>query len=68
MFRLPSCLRCIPRQKAVAAKIDGADNSKFLEQFRYVIITSQLLSGHSIVPHHQGRVPEQTEIKPAAEA
>ncbi|UZP33481.1 hypothetical protein NXS19_001297 [Fusarium pseudograminearum] len=32
---------------AVAASIDRADNAKFLEQFRYTIIASQLLSGHS---------------------
>ncbi|SPJ78000.1 uncharacterized protein FTOL_06389 [Fusarium torulosum] len=31
----------------VAASIDRADNAKFLEQFRYTIIASQLLSGHS---------------------
>ncbi|KAK7459211.1 hypothetical protein CaCOL14_002840 [Colletotrichum acutatum] len=34
---------------AVASRIDRADNSKFLEQFRYTIIASQLLSGHSIL-------------------
>ncbi|KAF4997777.1 hypothetical protein FGRMN_3615 [Fusarium graminum] len=32
---------------AVAASIDRADNAKFLEQFRYTIIASQLLSGHT---------------------
>jgi hypothetical protein len=35
-------------QKAVASTIDRADNTKFLEQFRYTIVASQLLSGHSI--------------------
>lgn len=34
-------------QAAVVASIDRADNAKFLEQFRYTIIASQLLSGHS---------------------
>lgn len=38
-------------QAAVAASIDRADNSKFLEQFRYTIIASYLLSGTSIVGH-----------------
>ncbi|KAM3444809.1 hypothetical protein NHJ13734_000999 [Beauveria thailandica] len=33
---------------AVAASMDRADNEKFLEQFRYLIIASQLLSGHTI--------------------
>jgi uncharacterized membrane protein len=35
----------------VVASIDRADNSKFLEQFRYTIIASQLLSGTSILGH-----------------
>uniref|UniRef100_A0A8H7N916 Uncharacterized protein n=1 Tax=Bionectria ochroleuca TaxID=29856 RepID=A0A8H7N916_BIOOC len=36
-----------------AARIDRADNSKFLEKFRYTIVASQLLSGHSILGQHQ---------------
>lgn len=36
----------------VAASIDRADNAKFLEQFRYTIIASQLLSGHSGLGQH----------------
>ncbi|KAG6053081.1 hypothetical protein E4U17_005055 [Claviceps sp. LM77 group G4] len=36
---------------AVVASIGRADNSKFLEQFRYIIIASQLLSGTSILGH-----------------
>lgn len=28
--------------------MDRADNEKFLEQFRYIIIASQLLSGHTV--------------------
>lgn len=36
----------------VAASIDRADNAKFLEQFRYTIIASQLLSGHSGLSQH----------------
>lgn len=37
----------------VAASIDRADNARFLEKFRYTIVASQLLSGHSILgPHH----------------
>ncbi|KAF5582497.1 hypothetical protein FPANT_8520 [Fusarium pseudoanthophilum] len=45
----PSSLRSASRKysAAVAASIDRADNAKFLEQFRYTIIASQLLSGHS---------------------
>ncbi|KAG5917442.1 hypothetical protein E4U42_007245 [Claviceps africana] len=35
----------------LVATIDRADNSKFLEQFRYTIIASQLLSGTSILGH-----------------
>ncbi|KAK4239695.1 hypothetical protein C8A03DRAFT_32216 [Achaetomium macrosporum] len=34
--------------KAVVSRIDRADNLKFIEQFRYTIVASQLLSGHSI--------------------
>ncbi|PFH59763.1 hypothetical protein XA68_11918 [Ophiocordyceps unilateralis] len=36
---------------ALATSIDHSDNAKFLEQFRYTIIASQLLSGHSISSH-----------------
>ncbi|KAG9250023.1 Mysoin-binding motif of peroxisomes-domain-containing protein [Emericellopsis atlantica] len=39
---------------AMAASIDRADNAKFLEKFRYVIVASQLLSGHSIPGPSQG--------------
>lgn len=34
---------------AAAASIDGADNARFLEKFRYTIVASQLLSGHSVL-------------------
>jgi hypothetical protein len=33
----------------VASTIDRADNTKFLEQFRYTIVASQLLNGQSIL-------------------
>lgn len=39
-------------QSAVATTLDRADNSKFLERFRYTIVASQLLSGHSILGQH----------------
>lgn len=42
---------------AVATKLDRADNSRFIEQFRYTIVASQLLSGHSIPGQH---VPVQS--------
>lgn len=42
---------------AVATKLDRADNSRFIEQFRYTIVASQLLSGHSILGQH---VPVQS--------
>ncbi|KAL2263408.1 hypothetical protein VTK26DRAFT_6950 [Humicola hyalothermophila] len=38
--------------KAVASRIDRRDNRKFIEQFRYTIVASQLLSGHSIAGQH----------------
>lgn len=40
------------RATAVASKLDQADNSRFIEQFRYTIVASQLLSGHSILGQH----------------
>ncbi|KAI5466432.1 Mysoin-binding motif of peroxisomes-domain-containing protein [Mariannaea sp. PMI_226] len=51
----PTSLRSIRKNysAAVAASIDRADNAKFLEQFRYTIIASQLLSGHSGLGPHQ---------------
>ncbi|OHW92357.1 vezatin domain-containing protein [Colletotrichum incanum] len=49
---------------AVASRIDRADNSKFLEQFRYTIIASQLLSGHSILSqHHASSRPANAAIE-----
>lgn len=42
---------------AVASKLDQADNSRFIEQFRYTIVASQLLSGHSVLGQH---VPGQS--------
>ncbi|KAK3694721.1 Mysoin-binding motif of peroxisomes-domain-containing protein [Podospora appendiculata] len=38
---------------AVVSRIDRADNLKFIEQFRYAIVGSQLLSGHSIAGQNQ---------------
>ncbi|PSR97550.1 Mysoin-binding motif of peroxisomes-domain-containing protein [Coniella lustricola] len=32
----------------MATELDRADNSRFIEQFRYTIVASQLLSGHSM--------------------
>ncbi|KAH6997825.1 Mysoin-binding motif of peroxisomes-domain-containing protein [Ilyonectria sp. MPI-CAGE-AT-0026] len=51
----PVSLRSIRKKYSavVAASIDRADNAKFLEQFRYTIIASQLLSGHSGLGQHQ---------------
>jgi len=46
----------------VASSIDRADNFKFIEQFRYTIVASQLLSGHSITgqPHYHTRSREES--------
>lgn len=66
--KIPDPLRLdIPRNRlsslhtyssAVASSIDRADNLKFIEQFRYTIVASQLLSGPSIggQPHHANRL------------
>ncbi|KAF4122405.1 hypothetical protein GMORB2_7397 [Geosmithia morbida] len=50
-----SSLRLIKKNysAAVAASIDRVDNAKFLEKFRYTIVASQLLSGHSLLGSHQ---------------
>ncbi|EGX91786.1 hypothetical protein CCM_05943 [Cordyceps militaris CM01] len=47
-FPFPDCHSNLGFQAAVAASMDRADNEKFLEQFRYMIIASQLLSGHTV--------------------
>ncbi|PHH85485.1 hypothetical protein CDD83_343 [Cordyceps sp. RAO-2017] len=46
-----SAFRAIRRNcsAVLAAGIDRSDSTQFLEQFRYTIIASQLLSGHSIL-------------------
>lgn len=46
---------------AVAHRIDRHDNTKFLEQFRYTVVASQLLSGHSIT----GQKPSPSRLPPA---
>jgi len=57
-------------QKAVVSRIDRADNLKFIEQFRYTIVASQLLSGHSIAAqqnyHGRPREPQETPSNAAA--
>lgn len=47
---------------AVATKLDRADNSRFIEQFRYTIVASQLLSGHSILGQHVPTQSSGTEV------
>ncbi|KAI6382956.1 hypothetical protein MCOR25_000463 [Pyricularia grisea] len=47
-YTLPTALRN-RYSTAVASRIDRADNAKFIEQFRYTVVASQLLSGHSIL-------------------
>ncbi|KJZ77878.1 hypothetical protein HIM_02515 [Hirsutella minnesotensis 3608] len=51
--RSASSLRALKRRcsAVLAASIDRSDSTRFLEQFRYTIIASQLLSGHSILGH-----------------
>ncbi|KAK0655767.1 Mysoin-binding motif of peroxisomes-domain-containing protein [Cercophora newfieldiana] len=54
---------------AVASSIDRADNLKFIEQFRYTIVASQLLSGSSISgQHHYGNRPPGEEAEGAHNA
>ncbi|ODA81818.1 hypothetical protein RJ55_00323 [Drechmeria coniospora] len=47
----PSTLRRIRKScsAAVVASIDRADSARFLEKFRYTIVASQLLNGHSVL-------------------
>lgn len=52
--------------KAVASTMDGAENFKFLEQFRYTIATSQLLSGHTTLGQ-QHLLNRQSEASPAVQ-
>ncbi|KAK3310510.1 Mysoin-binding motif of peroxisomes-domain-containing protein [Chaetomium strumarium] len=56
----------ISYSKAVVSRIDRADNLKFIEQFRYTIVASQLLSGHSIAgqPISLNRPKETPETPP----
>ncbi|KAL2885411.1 proliferating cell nuclear antigen [Ceratocystis lukuohia] len=44
--------------EAVSAHIGRADNANFLEKFRYTIVASQLLSGHSILGQSIPYVPK----------
>ncbi|KKA26709.1 hypothetical protein TD95_004743 [Thielaviopsis punctulata] len=43
---------------AVTSHFDRADSAKFLEKFRYTIVASQLLSGHSILGQSIPYVPK----------
>lgn len=69
MLSHPAELTVSLKQKAVASRIDRADNLKFIEQFRYTIVASQLLSGHSIAgPHSYYGRPKDTPEAPQNEA
>jgi len=46
-------LTCSSLQKAVNSRLGRADNARFLERFRYLIVASQLLNAHS----HLGQAP-----------
>lgn len=52
----------------MVSTIDRGDNLKFIEQFRYTIVASQLLSGHSIAahPNYQNRPKESPDPPPSA--
>jgi hypothetical protein len=41
----------MPLQKAVNSRLGRADNARFLERFRYVIVASQLLNTDSFLGH-----------------
>ncbi|KAL8370769.1 hypothetical protein RB595_000898 [Gaeumannomyces hyphopodioides] len=49
---------------AVASRIDRAENAKFLEKFRYTVIASQLLGGHSILgaQHSPSRPGQESDL------
>ncbi|KAL5596878.1 uncharacterized protein BROUX77_006826 [Berkeleyomyces rouxiae] len=46
--------------EAVSAHISRVDNANFLEKFRYTIVASQLLSGHSILGQSIPYVPKSS--------
>lgn len=50
------------RQAAVVASLDRGDTARFLEQFRYTIVASQLLNGHSLLGQGQ---PAPVDFPPA---
>ncbi|KAL8423077.1 hypothetical protein RB596_003350 [Gaeumannomyces avenae] len=55
---------------AVASRIDRAENAKFLEKFRYTVIASQLLGGHSILGAQRSpsRPDQETDLNGDHEA
>lgn len=44
------------------SRLGRADNARFLERFRYIIVASQLLSSHSYVNQSTNRQPRETTI------
>lgn len=42
-------------QQAVNSRLGRADNARFLERFRYIIVASQLLNAHSYLGHGHSR-------------
>ncbi len=60
------------RQEAITSRIGRAENTKFLEQYRYIIVASQLLSNHqyhgqngswsALAQMPDGRAPEQVNL------
>ena len=60
-----NCFADSGSQKAVTTRIDPADNSKFLEQFRYTIVASQLLSSQALLS--QVLIPSNAPPNPCTE-
>src|ERR1700753_4272470 len=62
------------RQRAVNSRLGRADNARFLEHFRYILVASQLLTEqyghgnnrHSTIPNLEGSGAHLEEYKAAA--
>ncbi|KAH8179754.1 mysoin-binding motif of peroxisomes domain-containing protein [Sarocladium implicatum] len=63
---VPDSFRAINRtySAAVAASLDRGDTARFLEQFRYTIVASQLLNGHSLLGQAQ---PPPIDLPPVTD-
>ena len=58
--------RLTQKQRALNSRLGRADNARFLERFRYIIVASQLLSTHSLLAQTNQQSRVESHLVPDA--